>query len=45
MRTYWIAQGTLFSALWEELNSMLNGKEIQKRGDKCIHMADSLALQ
>ena len=44
MRTYWIAQGTLFSALWEELNSMLNGKEIQKR-DKCINMADSLAIQ
>ena len=34
MRTYCIAQGTLCGDL--------NGKKVQKRGDKCIHMADSL---
>ena len=35
MRTYCIAQGTL-------LSGDLNGKEIQKRGDICIRIADSL---
>ena len=39
MRTYYIrtAQRTLLCALWWP-----NGKEIQKRGDMCIHIADSL---
>ena len=37
MRTYCIVQGTLFRVLWG-----LNGKEIQKRGDMCIYIADSL---
>ena len=37
MRNYYIAQGTLFSAVW-----YLNGKEIQKREDICIRIADSL---
>ena len=36
MRTYCKAQGTLLSAWWG-----LNGKEIQKRGNKYICMADS----
>ena len=37
MRTYCIALGTLLNALGD-----LSGKEIQKRGDICIHIADSL---
>ena len=37
MRTYCIAQGILLV-----LCSDLNGKEIQKRGDICIGIADSL---
>ena len=37
MRPYCIAQGTLFSAVGD-----LNGKEIQKIGDICICIADSL---
>ena len=37
MRTYCIAQGTLRNA-----HGDLNGKEIQKRGDICIGIADSL---
>ena len=37
MRTYCIAQGTLLSALCD-----LNEQEIQKRGDICTHIADSL---
>ena len=37
MRTYWTAQGT-YSVLCGDLN----GKEIQKRGDICSHLADSL---
>ena len=39
MRTYYIAQETLYSLLCGDLN----GKEIQKSGDKCIHVADSLS--
>ena len=39
MRTRYIAQGTLFNALYD-----LNGKEIQKRGDTCVCMADSLCF-
>ena len=38
MRTYCIAQGTLLDAF------DLDGKEIQKRGDIFIHIADSLYL-
>ena len=37
MTTYSIAQG-----LYSKLCGDLNGKEIQKRGDICIHTADSL---
>ena len=37
MRTYYIAQ-ELYSVLYGDLN----GKEIQKRGDMCICIADSL---
>ena len=37
MRTYSTTQGTLLDALGD-----LNGKEIQKRGDICIHIANSL---
>ena len=37
MRTYCIAHGTRISALWWP-----KWEEIQKRGDICIHMADSL---
>ena len=37
MKTYCIAQGTLLRALC----SNLNGKEIQKRGGTCTHIADS----
>ena len=37
MRTYYIAQGTPLNALCD-----LNGKEIQKRGDICTHITDSL---
>ena len=36
MRTCCTAQGTLLNALCD-----LNGKEIQERGDICIHIADS----
>ena len=39
MRTYCIAQGT-HSVLCGDLN----GKEIQKRGDICIHRASLVAL-
>ena len=39
MRTYCTAQGPLLSALWRRT---LNGKEIQKSGDVCTHIADSL---
>ena len=35
MRTYCIAKGTLYSVLC----SNLNGKEIQKKEDICIHIA------
>ena len=38
MKTYYIAQGDLYSVLSVDLNR----KEIQKRGDICIHIADSL---
>ena len=38
MGTYYIAKGTLCSVLC----SNLNGKEIQKREDICIHIADAL---
>ena len=37
MRTYCIAQGTLLMLCGD-----LNGKEIQKRGDIGIYIADSL---
>ena len=37
MRAYYVAQGTLLSALGD-----LNGKEIQNRGDICIRITDSL---
>ena len=37
MRINCILEGTLLSAMWD-----LNGKEIQKRGEICIHTADSL---
>ena len=37
MRNYCIAQGILLYAL-----SDLNGKETQKRGDICMHIADSI---
>ena len=37
MKTYCIAQGTLLRALC----SNLNGKEIQKRGGTCTHIANS----
>ena len=40
MRTYCIAQGTLFM-----LCDDLNGKEIQKRRDICICIADSFDVQ
>ena len=36
MRTYCVAQGTLFNTLSDP-----NGKEIQMEGDTCIRMADS----
>ena len=39
MRTYCIVQGTLL-----RLYSDLNGKEIQKRGNICIHIIDSLCV-
>ena len=38
MKTYYIAQGDLYSVLSVDLNR----KEIQKRGDIHIHIADSL---
>ena len=38
MRTYCIAQGPLYSVLCGDPN----GKEIQKRGDICIHITNSL---
>ena len=38
MRTDCIAQGTLYSVLCGDLNE----KEIQKGGDICIYIADSL---
>ena len=38
MRTYPIAQTTLLNALWGP-----NGKQIQKGGDMCIHMASLVA--
>ena len=38
MRTYCIEKGTLFPVLCGNLN----GKEIQKREDVCIHIADAL---
>ena len=37
MRTYCIPQGSLLNVLGD-----LNGKEIQKRGEICIGIADSL---
>ena len=37
MRTYCVAQGTLLSALWGP-----KWERIQKRGDICVHRADSL---
>ena len=37
MRTYCVAQGTLLSDPCD-----LNGKEIQKRRDLCMHITDSL---
>ena len=37
MRTYCIAKGALFNALW-----YMKEKEIQKRGDICIYTVDSL---
>ena len=37
MRTYWIAQGTLPTAC-----GGLNREEIEKRGNICKHIADSL---
>ena len=37
MRTYYIAQ-----ELYAVLCGDLNGKEIQKRGGICVHIADSL---
>ena len=37
MRTYYIAQ-----ELYTVLCGDLNGKEIQKRGGICVHIADSL---
>ena len=41
MRTYCIlAKGTLNSMLY----GVLKGKEIQKREDACIHLADSLGV-
>ena len=36
IRTHGIAQGTLLSAFWEQLNE----KKIQKGGNLCIHMVD-----
>ena len=38
MGIYYITQGALYSMLSVDLNR----KEIQKRGDICIHIADSL---
>ena len=38
MRTYSIAQGTLYSVLCDDLN----GKEIIKRWDISIHIVDQL---
>ena len=37
MRTYCVAQGTLLHALWWP-----KWEGVQKRGDVCIHTADSL---
>ena len=40
MRPYCTARGTLLSTLWWP-----HGKETQKRGDMCTHMADSLCCR
>ena len=38
MKTYYIAQRTLLNVLWWP-----NGKEMQKRGNLCKNIADSLS--
>ena len=40
MRTYCIAQGTLISNQYLMRCGDLNGKEIQKGGEICIHVDD-----